>query len=64
MASTNEAQKKTLKQSQSIMANSFNMGELLRSTTQLFAGNYNSLNGQGEALDLSINLARLYMQKK
>ena len=55
MASTNEAQKKTVKQSQSMMANSFNMGELLRNTTQLLAGNYNSLNGQGEALNLSIN---------
>ena len=38
-----------------MMANSFNMGELLRNTIQLSAGNYNSLNGQGEALDLSIN---------
>ena len=55
MASTNEAQKKTLKQSQSMMADSFNMGEFLRNTTQLLAGNYDSLNGQGEALDLSIN---------
>ena len=55
MASTNEAQKKALKQSQSMMTNSFNMGELLRNMTQLLAGNYDNLNGQGEAIDLSIN---------
>ena len=38
-----------------MMANSFNMGELLRDTTNLLTGNCNVLNGQNEALDLSIN---------
>ena len=55
MACTNEAQEKILKQFQSMITNSFNMGELLRNMTQLLAENYDSSNGQGEALDLLIN---------
>ena len=38
-----------------MMASSFNMGELLRNTTQLLAGNCDSLNEQIAAIDLSIN---------
>ena len=37
------------------MASSFNMGELLRNTTQLPAGNCDSLNDQDAAIDLSMN---------
>ena len=55
MANSNEGNKRTFKQSQSMMASSFNMGELLRNTTQLLTGNCNVSNGQNEALDLSIN---------
>ena len=35
MANSDNQLKKSLKQSQSMMTNSFNMGELLRNTTQL-----------------------------
>ena len=55
MANTSEAYKKILKQSQSMIARSFNMGELLRNTTQLLAVNNDDSNGLNEALDLSIN---------
>ena len=55
MANPSEGNRRILKQSQSMMASSFNMGELLRNTTQLLAGNCNVSNGQVEALDLSIN---------
>ena len=37
------------------MASSFNMGELLRNTTQLLAGNCDGINDQNGALDLSVN---------
>ena len=55
MANTSEAHKRILKQSQSMMVSSFNMGELLRNMTQLLTGNHNNSIGQNEALDLSIN---------
>ena len=55
MANSSEANKRILKQSQSMMASSFNMGELLRNTTQLVTGNCNVSNGQNETLGLSIN---------
>ena len=55
MGNSSEANKGIFKQSQSMMASSFNMGELLWNTTQLLTGNCNSSNGQNEALDLSIN---------
>ena len=38
-----------------MMANSFNMGELLRNTTLLVNGNCNDSNDQNEVLDLSVN---------
>ena len=38
-----------------MIANSFDMGELLINTTQLLARNYDISNYQAEALDLSIN---------
>ena len=52
MANPIEAHKRTLKQSQSMMASSFNMGELLRNTTQLLCTNSD---GQNAAIDLSMN---------
>ena len=55
MANSSEASRRIFKQSQSMMANSFNMGELLRDTTQLVTGNCNVSDGQNEALDLSVN---------
>ena len=55
MANSSEGNRRILKHSQSMMASSFNMGELLRNTTQLLAGNCNVSNGQDEALDLSVN---------
>ena len=55
MANSSEGNRRILKQSQSMMASSFNMGELLRNTTQLLAGNCDGLNDQNEALDLSVN---------
>ena len=55
MANFSEGNRRTFKQSQSMMAGSFNMGELLRNTTQLLTGSCNVSNGQNEALDLSIN---------
>ena len=55
MANSSDGNRRTFKQSQSMMANSFNMGELLRDTTNLLTGNCNVSNGQNEALDLSIN---------
>ena len=54
MANSREAHMRTFKQSQSMMASSFNIGELLRNTIQLLAGNCDSLNGQNAAIDLSI----------
>ena len=55
MANSSEGNRRTFKQSQSMMTNSFNMGELLRDTTSLLTGNCDVSNGQNEALDLSIN---------
>ena len=55
MANSDNQLKSSLKQSQSMMANSFNMGELLRNTTQFLAGNYEGSNDQNAALDLSLN---------
>ena len=55
MANPNEAHKRILKQSQSMMANSFNMEELLRDPTNLLTGSCTVSNGQNEAIDLSIN---------
>ena len=52
MANPIEAHKRTLKQSQSMMASSFNMGELLRNTTQSL---WTNSNGQNAAIDLSMN---------
>ena len=54
MANPSEGNR-TFKQSQSMMANSFNMKELLKDTTNLLTGNCSVSNGQNEALDLSIN---------
>ena len=42
IGNTIEAPRQTLKQSQSMMANSFNMIEFLRDTTQVSAANYHS----------------------
>ena len=55
MSNSDNQLKKSLKQSQSMMTNSFNMGELLRNTTQLLAGNYEGSDSQNAALDLSLN---------
>ena len=55
MANSDNQLKSSSKQSQSMMTNSFNMGELLRNTTQLLAGNYEGSDGQNAALDLSLN---------
>ena len=55
MANFSEGNRRTFKQSQSMMANSFNMGALLKDTTNLLTGNCSVSNGQNEALDLSIN---------
>ena len=55
VANSSEANRRTFKQSQSMMASSFNMGELLRNTTQLLAGNCDGLNDQNATIDLSIN---------
>ena len=55
MANSNNQLKSSLKQSQSMMTNSFNMGELLRNTTQLLAENYDGSDGQNVALDLLLN---------
>ena len=55
MANSDNQLKSSLKQSQSMMTNSFNMGELLRKTTQLLARNYKGSDGQNAALDLSLN---------
>ena len=54
-ANPNEAHKKILKQSQSIMASSFNMGEHLRNTTQLSAINHHAADEQSTALNLTLN---------
>ena len=45
MANSDNQLKSLLKQSQSMIANSFNMGELLRNTTHLLAGNYEGFDG-------------------
>ena len=55
MANSDNQLQSSLKQSQYMMTNSFNMGELLRNTTQLLAGNYEGSDGQNAALDLSLN---------
>ena len=55
MANSSEGNRRTFKQSQSMMASSFNMGELLRNTTQLLARTCDGLNEQNTAIDLSLN---------
>ena len=45
----------TLKQSQPMMASSFNISELLRNTTQLLCENYDNSNGQNAAIDFPMN---------
>ena len=55
MANSSEANRRSLRRSQSMMASSFNMGELLRNNTQLLAGNWDSFNEQNAAVDLSLN---------
>ena len=55
MANSDNQLKSSLKQSQSMMANSFNMDELSRNTTQLLAGNYEGSDSRNVALDLSLN---------
>ena len=55
MANSSERNKRTFKQSQSMMSSSFNMGKLLRNTTQLLAGNCDGSKDQDAAIDLSIN---------
>ena len=55
MANSDQQLKSSLKQSQSIMASSFNMGGLSRNMSQLLAGNHDGSNDQNAALDLSLN---------
>ena len=55
MDHSSEGNRRTFKQSQSMMADSSNMRELLKDTTNLLTGNCSLSNGQNEALDLSIN---------
>ena len=55
MVNQNEPVRKILKQSQSMMASSFNMGKHLRNTTQAAVANHHVSDEHSAALDLSID---------
>ena len=55
MANQNEAGRKILKQSQSMMASSFRMAEYLRNATQALATDLHVSEEQSAALNLSLN---------